>query len=285
MNKPSRTKSLLGSFAALGALAGVIQDLFIPLFKLGLVCGLILIGLSLILSFGPQKSKLGVWLRDRYEHWKWGTVTAVLLLGIFVLGAGQISKTFGLDMVVAAESEDIKAQLQNGKDVSDFERRSGGILAKYITDLTDFQKAIANIDGQQLKTLEELKQIKASIALMHEDVKAIKRTTEDTNIVVKDTNVVVKDTNSVAKATKKDTEELLARTVKSAGELLYAKGFQHDTTSFLRALKILNGPQLKEVLTLFKSVGYNPLEKHSTWQAVANVGLSLIHISEPTRPY
>lgn len=281
MSKGSKFKSFFAPLAAMGALAGIVQDLFIPLVKLGLWAGLIFIGIAFLLSFGPDKSNLGVKIREKYPHWKWGVVASTLVLGLFVLAASEVSTTFGKKVVVTAQSENIREEIENGKDVDDFEQRSAGILAKYLNDLTSFQSAVASINDRQLKTLEEVKEIKASIASMHKDVKDIKKTTEDTNLVVKDTNKVakdtnkvVKDTNTVAKATKKDTEELLVRTEKTAYELLNAKGFQNDTTSFLRALRILNGQKLKEVLTLFHTVGYDPLEKHTNWQTVASVGFS-----------
>ncbi|NDW16543.1 hypothetical protein GTQ48_13575 [Alteromonas genovensis] len=300
MSKASPLKSFSAAFVGMASLAAIIQDVLMPLIKIGFLAGVFCICLSILFSFGPDKSAWGTKIREHYPYWKWGVVIATLLLGLIVLGASEYSKTNGKKMVVAAKSEDIAEEIEKGKDVDDFEHRSGGILAKYISDLTSLQKAIASVNDKQLKTLAEIKEIKASIVAMHEDVRHIKQTTEDTNRVVKDTNLVVKDTNTVVKdtnavikdtnivakdthvivkdtnmvtrATKADTEKLLLRTEKTPHETLSSRGFQNDSTSFLRALKVLRGDNLKEILSLFHAVGYDPLEKHTNWQTVASIG-------------
>lgn len=72
MSKASPLKSFSAAFVGMASLAAIIQDVLMPLIKIGFLAGVFCICLSILFSFGPDKSAWGTKIREHYPYWKWG---------------------------------------------------------------------------------------------------------------------------------------------------------------------------------------------------------------------
>lgn len=79
---------------AIAVIAGIINDLIVPLAQLGIWFGIFTFSIGLMLLLVSDSSRLGIWLKKLSRHWKMPLVCVFLFLGIATLVMAEISARY-----------------------------------------------------------------------------------------------------------------------------------------------------------------------------------------------
>lgn len=97
---------------AIAGIAGIVQDLIVPLAQIGMWLGLVALGIGLVFLLIGEQSRLGVWLKGVSQHWKMPLVAAFLFLGVSILAMAEISAKYEEDNGYLASNYEVMEGVQ-----------------------------------------------------------------------------------------------------------------------------------------------------------------------------
>lgn len=145
-----KLKSLLLPIVAISAVAGIFQDLFLPLAKFGIKVGVAFIVVGTLFIFVQENSRLSKKIKEITNNWKYPIISSLYLIGILIITCAVYTQ-------------------QSGK--------KNGILASKFPALETIQKSLLGID-------EKVTSIKSTVEENNETTNEIKN---DTDILIKNT--------------------------------------------------------------------------------------------------
>ncbi|NYR13901.1 ankyrin repeat domain-containing protein [Pseudoalteromonas sp. MIP2626] len=145
-----KLKSLFLPIVAISAIAGIFQDLFLPLAKFGIKVGVAFIVVGTLFIFVQEKSRLSEKIKEITDNWKYPIIFSLYLIGILIITCAVYTQ-------------------QSGK--------KNGILASKFPALETIQKSLLGID-------EKITSIKSTVEENNKTTNEIKN---DTDILIKNT--------------------------------------------------------------------------------------------------
>lgn len=215
----NRLKSLLLPIVALSAVAGIVQDLLLPLAKVGIKAGTVIILIGTIIILVKENSRLGQKIKEITDNWKYPLVVSMYLLGISVISLSVFSE-------------------QSGKD--------NGVLSSKFPALETVQSSLLGIEKKiddTKKIVEENLKITQTVKI---DTEQIKNRTKD---IVNVSSNTLKNTDIIIKNTQKNAyEELVMRGLQP-----------NDRIGFIRSVKESNWSEFTELMDIYKKANFNIL--------------------------
>lgn len=108
----SKISSFWLTLAVLGGIAGLVQDLLIPLAPVGVWFGYAFIIAGAVLVVVKEHGKLGQFIQSLTEHWKWPVVASSFALGALLIVASYFSQSVAGERGYLAEHMAIAESIQ-----------------------------------------------------------------------------------------------------------------------------------------------------------------------------